>query len=94
MDQVNTFKSSTTQKDSQNSPDPTTVIPANKRAPSLDYGQSTKNGDMWTLKYDIRSPKFYLFLINKKLKGDTPLDLKNFYNHINMCLNAVKGLLE
>ena len=33
-------------------------------------------------------------LIKTEIKGDTDLDLKNFYNHINMCLNAVTILQE
>ena len=44
---------------------------------------------MWTLKHDIISAKFYELPIKIELKGDTALDLKNFYNHIKMCLNAV-----
>ena len=39
---------------------------------------------MWTLKYEIRSPKFYELLINTELKGDTAVYLKNFYNHIKI----------
>ena len=49
---------------------------------------------MWTLKNEISSPKFYELLINTELKGYTVLDLKNFYNHINMFLNAVTILRE
>ena len=41
---------------------------------------------MWTLKHDTSSPKFYELLTNTELKGETALDLKNFYNHINMCI--------
>ena len=29
-----------------------------------------------------------------KLRGDTSLDLNNFYNHINMCLNALTRIQE
>ena len=47
---------------------------------------------MWTLKYEINSPKFYQLLIKKELKGDTALELKHFYNHIKMCLNDVTRL--
>ena len=43
---------------------------------------------MWTLKNDISLPKFYGILIKANPKGNTDMDLKNFYNHINMCLNA------
>ena len=51
-------------------------------------------GWMWTLKYEINSPKFYELLIKTELKVDTALELNNFYNHIKMCLNAVTKLLE
>ena len=46
-------------------------------------------GGMWTLKHEINSPKFYDLFINIELKNDTSLDLNNFYNHTNMCLNEV-----
>ena len=49
---------------------------------------------MWTIKHEIISPKFYEILIKKELKGDTDMELNNFYNHIKMCLNAVTILLE
>ena len=49
---------------------------------------------MWTLKHEISSPKFYEILIKTELKVDTALDLKNFYKHIKMCLNAVNILQE
>ena len=49
---------------------------------------------MWTLKHEISSQKFYELLINTELKGGTALELKNFYNHINMCLNAMTRLQE
>ena len=44
--------------------------------------------------YDISSPKFYELLIKIELKGDTDLYHRNFYNHINICLNRVNGLWE
>ena len=47
---------------------------------------------MWTLKHEISSPRFYELLIKTELKGDTALDLKNFYNHIKMSLNAMTRL--
>ena len=37
----------------------------------------------------MRSPKLYELLIKTELKGDTAMDLNNFFNHIKMCLNAV-----
>ena len=49
---------------------------------------------MWTLKHEISSPKFYKLLTKTELKGYTTMDLKNFFNHINMCLNAVIRLKE
>ena len=49
---------------------------------------------MWTLKHEISSPKLYELLIKTELKGDTAMDLNNFFNHINMCLNAVTRLRE
>ena len=55
-DQLNTLESSPTQKDTPKPPDPTKVVPDNKRAPTLDRGNSTKIGGMWTLKDEIRSP--------------------------------------
>ena len=79
----------------QNSPKakyPTTVVRANKRALPLKYGHFTKVGGMWTLKHEISSPKLYELLIKTELKGDTALDIKNFYIHIKMYLNAVTRL--
>ena len=42
---------------------PTTVVLANRRAPPLNSGHSTKIGGIWNLKHDIISPKFYEILI-------------------------------
>ena len=47
---------------------------------------------MWTLKHEISSPKYYEILIKTELKRDTALDIKNFYNHIKIYLNAVTRL--
>ena len=91
-DHINTFKYSPTQKYSPTPPYPTTVVPDNKNSPPLDGGQSTKIGGIWTLKHEISSPKLYELLINTELKEDTALYLKNFYNHINICLNALTRL--
>ena len=74
--------------------DPSTVVLDNIRALPLDREHSTKIGGMWTLKDEISSPKFYELLIKTELKGDTAMDLKNFYNHIKSCLNAVTTLRE
>ena len=43
---------------------PTNVVPANKMALPLEGGNSTKKGYLWTLKHEIRSPKFYEVFIN------------------------------
>ena len=90
--QINTMSSSPTRKDKSIPPDPTTVVQFNRRAPPLEEGNSTKIGGMWTLKHEVRSSKLYEILIKTEQKGDTDLYLKNFYNHINMCLNAVTRL--
>ena len=92
MDQINTLEYLPKQNYTPMTPDPTTVVPANRRAPPLDSGQSTKIGGRWDLKHDIISPIFYELLIKTELKRDTNMDLKNFYNHIKMCLNVVKRL--
>ena len=92
MDQTNIPKSSPTQKDTSTPSYPTTVVPTNRRDPPLEGGYYTKIVGMWTLKHEISSPKFYEILIKKELKGDTALDLKNFFNHIKMCLNAVNRI--
>ena len=81
------MSSSPTQKDISTPPEPTTVVPSNRRYPPLEGGHSNKIGGMWTLKHEISSPKFYELFINIELKGETALDLKNFYNQIKMCLN-------
>ena len=74
--------------------EPTTLVTDNRRAPPLEGGHSTKIGGMSTLKHVISSPRFYEILIKTELKVDTSLDLKNFYNHIKMCLNAMTILQE
>ena len=93
MDQTKSSKLSPAQKDKSNPPNPTIVVPDNRRDPPLDGRNSTKIGGMWTLKHDTSSPKLYEFLIKTEFKVDTSLDLKNFYNHIKMCLNLVTRLL-
>ena len=94
MDQTNISKSSPTLKDTSTPLDPTTVVPTNRRDPPLEGGHSTRIGGMWTLKHEISSPKFYEILIKTELKGDTAMDLKKFFNHINMSLNAVTRIRE
>ena len=63
MDKNNISKSSPDWKDTSNPPNPTTMVPTNKRAQPLEGGISDKSGGMWTLKHDISSPKFYELLI-------------------------------
>ena len=92
--QINTISSSPTPKDTSIHPNPATVVLAISRASPLEGGHSTKIGGLWNLKHDISSPKFYELLIKTELTGDTAMDLKNFYYHIKMCLNAVTRLLE
>ena len=73
---------------------PTTVVPTNRRDPRLEGGHSTNIGGIWTIKHDIRSPKFYELLIKTEIKGYIDLDLKNFFNQINTSLNTVNRLRE
>ena len=94
MDQTNNSKSSPTQKDTLTPPDPTTVVPDNKRGTPLEGVHSTKIVGMWTLRHEISSPKFYELLIKTELKGETALDLKNFFSHIKLCLNTVTRVRE
>ena len=68
---ISTSKYLPTKKNSPKPPHPTTVVPANRRAPPLDGGQSTKKCGMWTLKYEISSPIFYELFIKTELKGNT-----------------------
>ena len=79
-------KSSPAHKDPSTPPDPTTMVQTNKRAPPLEGGIFENIGGMWTLKHEISSPRFYELLIKIELKGDTTLDLNNFYNHVKMSL--------
>ena len=53
-----------------------------------------KIGDIWNIKHEISSPKFYELLIKTELKGNTALNLSTFYNHIKMCFVEVTILLE
>ena len=92
MDQIKISNSSPNKMDLQKAQDPTNLVSANNKSPPLECGNSTKNGGIWTLKHEIIPPKFYELLIKIELKDDTALDLKNFYNHIYICLNAVTRL--
>ena len=57
--QFNNLASSPTQKDKLTPLDPTPNVTDHRKAPPLEGGHSTKIGGMWTLKHNIRSPKFY-----------------------------------
>ena len=94
MDQIKISKYSHYQKYSPKDQYPTNIIPAKNRTPSLEGGHSTKNSSMWTPENEIISTKFYELLIKKELKFDTALELKKFYNHTSMCLNAANRLRE
>ena len=92
MCQIKNYKSLLYQKDSPNSEAPNIVVSGNSINPPLNSGHSTKIGGMWNLKHEISSQKFYELLINIELKSNTDIYLKNFYNHIKMCLEAVNKL--
>ena len=85
---------STYNMDLKKSHDPTTVVPYNNRDSPLEGGHYTIIGGMRDLKHEIISSKFYEILTKKELKCETALDLKNFYNHIKMCINEVNRLRE
>ena len=53
MYQIKNQKSPSDNKDSLKAQDATAVVPANKKATPLEGGHYTKNGGMWTLKYEI-----------------------------------------
>ena len=94
MDQIKMSKYSPYKKDSQKAQNHTTVVLNNKRDPQLEGGHYKKIGGMWTLKPETILPKLYEIIIKAELKGDNGIDLKKFYNHIKMCLNAVDILKE
>ena len=94
IDKNKISKSSPSQKDTSTTPNPTTMVQTNRRDPPLEEVISDKKFGMWTLKHEISSPKFYELLIKTELKGYTALDLKNFFNRIKICLNAVTRLRE
>ena len=94
MDQNKNSGSSPDKKDSPKAQDNNTVVLSNKKAQSLECGHSTKNVGMWNIKHENNSRKFYELLLKTEVKGDTDMDLKNFYKHINICLNAVTRLQE
>ena len=93
-DKNNISKYSPDQKDTSTPPNPNTRVQTNRSDPPLEGGISENIGGMWTLKHEISSPKFYEVLIKTELKGGTAMDIKNFFNHIKMSLNAVDRLRE
>ena len=56
MDWIKISRSSPEKKDSPKAQYYTTVVPSKKKAQQLEGGNSKKNGGMWTLKHEIRSP--------------------------------------
>ena len=84
MDQIQISNSSRDNIHSPKAHDPTTSVLAIKRDPPLEGVNHKTNGGMWTLKHETSSPKFYELLIKTEFKGETALELKKFYNHINM----------
>ena len=46
---------------------------------------------MWTLKRDIIYSNLYYLLLKTELKLDTSIGLKSLYDHVNICLSAVKN---
>ena len=94
MDLIKISKSSPDQKDSPKDQDNTTLVPAYRSDPQLEGGQYTKVGVMWNIKPEISQPKLCELLINTEPKGDTDIYLRNFYNHIKICLNVVTRLRE
>ena len=79
MDQIKFSKYSPDDKDPPKPQGSKNFVTAINKTPPLECGHSTISGGMWTLKYDIRSPKLYELLLKIELKGDTALDLNNFY---------------
>ena len=94
MEQIKISKSSPEYKYLSKDQCPTTVVQVNKRDPPFQGGNSTKIGGIWNLKHDISSPKLYELLIKTEIKGDTAMELNNFYNHTKMCLNEMTRLQE
>ena len=92
MDHIQISNSSSDNMDSPKAQGLITEVSANNKSPPLEGVNSAKIGGMWTLKHDITSPELYKLLIKIELIGDTDMDLKNFYNHINMCINVLNRL--
>ena len=88
MDQTNIYKSSPDNKDSPKSQYLTTVVPANKKALTLEGGHSMKNCGMWNLKYKTSSPKFYELLIKKSIQRrhlSVSQELLQTYQDVSQC---------
>ena len=68
------------------------MVHTNRKVIPLEGGNYQKIGWMWTLKHGISYSKLFEILVKTVLKGDTNNYLKDFYNHINICLNALTRL--
>ena len=66
----------------------------NRKSPPLEVCHSHKSSGMWNIKHEIISPKFYGIFIKKYLKGENDINLKKFYNTVNICPNVVAKLQE
>ena len=91
MDQINISKFSIYQKDSPKAQGPNTVFPAYRRASPLDVVHYTKIvacgiSNMISDYQNSMTPH------QDRTKIETSINLKNFYNQINMCLNTVTYL--
>ena len=89
MNQIKISNESPDNMDSTKSQYPTTEVLYSNKSPPSEGEDSKTIGGVWTLNHEISSPKFYELLIKTECKGNTALDLNNFYYHIKMCLNAV-----
>ena len=94
MDRIQISNSSPENMDPPKAQDTNTTLPAKKKSPQLEGVHYTKIGGIWNLKNETRSPKFYELLIKIEIKYDTALDLKNFYNHIKICINKMTRIQE
>ena len=94
MDRIQISNSSPEKKYPSKAQDTNTTFPAKKKSPQLEGVYYTKIGGMWNLKHETRSPKFYELLIKTEIKYVTVLDLRNFYNHIKICINEMTRMLN
>ena len=64
------------------------------KSPTLKVGNWYNISGMCNIEIEISSPNFYEPSIENKLKWETALDLKKFYNHNKICLNAVTKIRD